>query len=250
MSQWPERYSRQIILDEMGDKGQERLHNGKVLVVGAGGLGTPAMLYLASAGVGVIGVVDDDFVSQHNLNRQVLHWTDDVNQLKVQSVEAKLARINPEVNVQTFIQRLDDGTARDLCQGFDIVLDCTDNLRTRLVINEACLDINIPFVHGGAIRFYGQVMTVLPDKGPCLRCFLPDDAEQCAGSCEREGIMGPVVGTIGVLQALEAIKYLTGVGELLVGRMLCFDGLHGAFDEVPVQRNLGCPVCGGRKSKE
>lgn len=245
-----ERYSRQIILQGIGSEGQEKLRKGRVLVVGAGGLGSPALLYLAAAGVGTIGVIDDDFVSSHNLNRQILYCPNDINRIKVESAREKIVQFNPETNVLTFNKRLDYETARDIFRQFDIILDCTDNMETRMIINEVSRESGIPFVFGGAIKYYGQMMTIMPDRGPCLRCLISGDPSDCGGSCDREGILGPIVGIIGVLQALESIKHLTGLGELMVGRLLIVDGLDGDFDTVMIEPNSNCPVCGNRPKGE
>lgn len=237
-----QRYSRQVVVNGFGAMGQKKLTEGRVLIVGLGGLGNPAAQYLAAAGVGIIGLMDDDVISFSNFNRQILYQPDDVNQLKVKTAQDRLSRFNPEIRIQTFNQRLHEDSASGIFEQFDIILDCLDNLEARLLLNRMCLRTETPLVHGGAIRFYGQLTTIIPFKGPCLRCFSPGRPFAC--DCERVGILGPVVGVIGVLQAMEAVKYLSGVGEGLVGRLLVFDGLQGTFDEVRIERNSKCPACG------
>lgn len=235
------RYSRQVIVDGFGPEGQAALARGRVMIVGMGGLGNPAAQYLAAAGAGTIGIMDNDVVSISNFNRQVLYQPDDLNQVKVTIVQERLARFNPEVEIIAFKQRLNEDSS-DIFGEYDIVLDCLDNLPDRLLLNQICLAAKTPLVHGGAIRFYGQLTTIIPFKGPCLRCFSPGSAFFC--DCERVGVLGPIPGVIGVLQAMEAVKYLSGAGEVLVGRLLVFDGLQGTVDEVRVERNPKCPACG------
>lgn len=237
------RYSRQVIIDGFGEAGQERLHKGRVMIVGMGGLGNPAAQYLAAAGAGTIGIMDHDVVSLSNLNRQVLFRPDDVNHSKAKIAQNRLSNFNPEIEILTFNQRLNEDSVLDILARFDIVLDCLDNLPDRLWLNQICLCAGTPLVHGGAVRYYGQLTTIIPLKGPCLRCFSPDSSVTC--DCSRVGVLGPVPGAIGVLQAMEAVKYLSGVGELLMGRLLVFDGLKGTVDEVRIERNPDCPACGG-----
>jgi molybdopterin/thiamine biosynthesis adenylyltransferase len=236
------RYSRQVIVDGFGPEGQQALTEGRVMIVGMGGLGNPAAQYLAAAGAGTIGIMDNDVVITSNFNRQVLFRPDDINRAKVNTVKERLSLFNPEIEILAFNQRLEQDSAHDVLAQFDIVLDCLDNLQDRLLLNQICLDIETPLVHGGAIRFYGQLTTIIPFKGPCLSCFSPGNSFFC--DCSRVGVLGPVPGIIGVLQALEAIKYLSGAGEVLTGRLLVFDGLHGTFDEVRVARNPECRACG------
>jgi len=239
------RYSRQVIIDEFGPAGQECLNRGRVLVVGLGGLGSPAAQYLAAAGVGTIGLMDHDVVSPSNFNRQILYRPGDINLSKVKLAQEQLSRFNPEIEVLAFDQRLGEESAASVIMRFDVVLDCLDNLQDRLALNQICLDTRISFIHGGAIRFFGQMTTIIPFEGPCLRCFSPGSSFAC--DCARMGVLGPVPGVIGVLQAMEAIKYLSGVGQGMVGRLLVYNGLNGTFDEVPVKRNPKCPACGQEK---
>lgn len=236
------RYSRQVIVDGFGTAGQEGLKRGRVLIVGLGGLGSPAAQYLAAVGAGNIGLMDNDVVSPSNFNRQILYQPGDVNISKVKLVQERLSRYNPEIEILTFEQRLSRQSASEVITQFDIVLDCLDNLQDRLVLNQLCLHARIPLIHGGAIRFYGQLMTIIPFEGPCLGCFSPESTFTC--DCARAGVLGPVPGVIGVLQAMEAVKYLSGVGQGMVGRLLVFNGLDGTFDEVPIKRNPSCPACG------
>ncbi len=236
------RYSRQVVINGFGEAGQKALAKGRVLIVGLGGLGNPAAQYLAAAGVGTIGLMDKDVVSPSNLNRQVLFRPDDTDCSKVKLAQERLSRFNPEIKILTFRQSLEESLTPDILRQFDIVLDCLDNLPDRLRLNQICLNHRRPMVHGGVITFFGQLTTIIPFVGPCLRCLSPGSIFTC--DCARLGVLGPVPGVIGVLQAIEAIKYLSGVGQVMAGRLLVFDGLSGTFDEVPVKRDPKCPACG------
>lgn len=239
------RYSRHILLPEVGGKGQKKINESKVLLVGAGGLGSPAALYLAAAGVGTVGIVDDDEVDLSNLQRQILHFTKDIGRPKVDSGKEKLTAINPEINVEKYHERLNAGNVMNLISGYDIVIDGSDNFGTRFVVNDACVLTGKPFIHGGILRFFGQVLTVVPGEGPCFRCIFkeppPPDA---VPTCAQAGVLGVIAGVIGGLQATEALKYILGKGDLLTGRLLNYDALEMKFREIKVNKNPSCPVCG------
>ena len=236
-----ERYDRQIRMRNWGEQGQLKLKKARVMVAGAGGLGCPISLYLAAAGVGYLAVVDKEKVELSNLNRQVLHWSSDVGRLKSVSVVEKLRQLNPEVDVEAIPEAITRDNAQDLVRGFTVVVDGMDNWETRFILNQACVKQNVPFVHGGVHSLYGQVTTILPGKGPCLRCILPKNPPEE----ERFPILGATAGILGLMEALETIKIITGIGEMLVGRMLCFDGENASFTIIRVERKLDCPVCGG-----
>jgi len=240
-----ERYSRQLILREIGGRGQARLTAARVLIVGAGGLGSPVAFYLAAAGVGTIGIIDYDTVSLSNLQRQILHTTAEIGKPKVISAREKLTALNPDCHVVTYQERLSADNVMDLVAGYDLVVDGTDNFPTRFLLNDACVLANKPFFHGGVLQFYGEVLTVIPGKGPCFRClFLEPPPEGAVPTCQEAGILGAVAGMIGVIQACEVVKYILGAGDLLVGRLLTVDALTMVFQETRVERNRDCPVCG------
>jgi molybdopterin/thiamine biosynthesis adenylyltransferase len=240
-----ERYSRQIVLDEIGPAGQERLLNAKALIIGAGGLGSPVALYLAAAGVGTIGIADGDEVELSNLQRQILHFTPDIGTAKVSSARDKMTALNPEVSVAPHQTSINCENIAEIIETYDFVVDATDNFPARFLINDTCVRLGIPYSHGGVLRFLGQAITVLPHSSPCYRCIFPEPPpDEVAAACCRDGILGVVPGVIGSIQATEAIKYLTGVGDLLTGRLLTFDALRMRFREVPVRMNPRCPACG------
>ncbi len=240
-----ERYSRHIILKEIGVKGQKKLLNAKVLIIGAGGLGAPAALYLAAAGVGTIGIVDADEVDLSNLQRQVIHTTRDVGKLKVESAKETMEDINPDVTVNTYHTFVTSDNVMDLIKDYDFILDGTDNFPAKFLINDACVMAKKPFSHAGIIRFKGQLMTVVPGEGPCYRCvFKNPPPADAVPTCKQAGVIGAMAGVIGCLQALEAIKYITGTGELLVGQLLTFDALTMDFHKIKLPpRGKGCAVC-------
>jgi molybdopterin/thiamine biosynthesis adenylyltransferase/rhodanese-related sulfurtransferase len=247
-----QRYSRQMALPEVGEAGQRRLRDSRVLVAGAGGLGSPAALYLAAAGVGHLSIVDDDRVERSNLQRQVLHGDADTGQLKIHSAARTLLALNPGVAVSGMATRIDASNARHLLAGHDVVIDGSDNFDTRYAINEACVALGLPNVHGSVFRFEGQVAVFWPGRpghpGPCYRCLYPEaPPPELAPSCAEAGVLGVVPGVIGLLQAAEALKLLLGVGEPLVGRLLQFDALRGRFEEFEVQRDPRCCTCGSRR---
>lgn len=241
-----ERYARHLALDGVGERGQERLLGSRVLVVGAGGLGSPVSLYLAAAGVGTIGVVDGDVVDDSNLQRQIIHRTVDVGTPKVESARRAMLALNPDVTVETYRMMVDSDTIGGLIDRYDVVVDATDALEAKYLVNDACVAAGKPYVHGAVTAFRGQVMTVVPGKGPCYRCVFRD--EPPAGSvptARQVGVLGAAVGVIGSLQAVEVVKLITGAGKPLVGRMLTADLLTMAVRTVPLPGpDAGCPVCG------
>ena len=240
-----ERYSRHIILKEVGVKGQKKLLGGSVLIIGAGGLGAPAALYLAAAGVGHIGIVDADVVDLSNLQRQVIHTTNDIGKPKVESAKETMEAINPDVEVTTYQKFLASDNIMDIIKDYDIILDGTDNFPAKFLINDACVMANKPFVHAGIIRFKGQLMTVIPHESTCYRCvFKTMPPKDAVPTCKQAGVIGAMAGVIGCLQALEAVKYLTGAGELLTGKLLTFDALKMEFHTIKLPpRGEGCAVC-------
>ena len=242
------RYSRHILLEEFGIDGQARVSAGHALIVGAGGLGSPVALYLAGAGVGHITLVDDDEVDLTNLQRQIAHTAARVGQAKVQSAATAMGEINPTVQVETHVRRADAQLLEELVPKAQVVIDCSDNFATRQLVNAACVRHGRPLVAGAAIRFDGQlsVYDTRSDASPCYACLFPADAHFEETRCAVLGVFAPVVGTIGVLQAGEALKLLAGVGEPLAGRLLMFDGRTTSFDTLRVARDPGCPVCGHR----
>lgn len=240
-----ERYSRQIILPHIGGKGQEKLLSARVLVIGAGGLGSPASLYLAAAGIGKIGIVDSDEVELNNLQRQILHSTKDVGRPKAESAKDRMSGLNTDVDIVARKIRLSSENILDVVKDYDIIVDGSDNFPTRYLVNDACVLSKKPLSHGGIFRFDGQAMTILPGKGPCYRCLFPEPPPPGAmPSCQEAGILGAVAGVIGVIQANEVLKLVLGIGEPLVGRLLVFNALDSSFRTVKVHKNKDCPICG------
>ena len=241
-----ERYSRHIILKEVGVKGQKKLLNGKVLIIGAGGLGAPAALYLAAAGVGTIGIADADEVDLSNLQRQVIHTTADIGKAKVKSAKETMEAINPDVKVNTYRKFIKADNIREIIREYDFVIDGTDNFPAKFLINDACVLEKKPFSHAGIIRFKGQLMTYVPGEGPCYRCvFQSPPPADAVPTCKQAGVIGAMGGVIGSLQAMEAIKYLLGVGDLLTGRLLTYDALTMEFHTVKLPKHVPtCAVCG------
>ena len=239
------RYARHILLPGVGMAGQQRLAAARVLVVGAGGLGSPALLYLAAAGVGTIGIVDDDVVETSNLQRQVVHRDADVGRLKTESAAESVAAVNPHVRVVRHDVRLDSSNALDVLRDYDVVLDGTDNFPTRYLVNDACTLLGIPHVWGSIYRFDGQVSVWWAGHGPCYRCVFPEPPPPGAvPSCAEGGVLGVLCAAIGSAQVTETVKIVLGVGEPLVGRLLVHDALRMTWDTLPVRRDPGCPVCG------
>ena len=240
------RYSRHILLDELGIEGQQRLLSAHALVLGAGGLGSPAALYLASAGVGQLTLIDDDAVDLTNLQRQIIHTEERIGTPKVESAQRSIAALNAGVQVHTVARRADAALLDQWLRGVDVVLDCGDNYASRQLLNAACVRHRVPLVSGAAIRFDGQLAVYDPRQpdSPCYACvFAPDQVVEDV-ACATMGVLAPLVGLVGSLQAMEAIKLLCGIGEPLVGRLLLIDGLRGDFSTVWLQRQLDCPVCG------
>jgi molybdopterin/thiamine biosynthesis adenylyltransferase len=239
-----ERFSRHILLKDVGVEGQERILQGKVLIVGAGGLGAPAALYLAAAGVGTIGIVDGDVVDRTNLQRQVIHFTPDIGKAKVTSAREKMLQINPAVTVRTYQERLFAHNILDIIRDYNFVIDGTDNFPAKFLINDACVLAKKAFSHGGILRFDGQTMTYAPGSA-CYRCvFLQPPPENAVPTCSQAGVLGAVAGMLGTIQAAEALKYLIGKGQLLTDRLLIFNALAMEFRTAHFKRNPACPICG------
>ena len=240
-----ERYSRHILLPEVGGRGQKTLLSSRVLIIGAGGLGSPAALYLAAAGVGKIGLVDMDVVDLSNLQRQIIHTTDDLDHPKVDSAREKIEALNPDVSVETYNDALNASNARSIVSGYDVILDGTDNFPAKFLINDLAVLAKRPLVHGGILRFVGQVLTILPGTSACYRCLFREPPP--AGSvptCSEAGVLGVIAGVIGTIQATEVLKILLGKGDLLTNRLMTYDALTTTFRPVSVRRNPKCPVCG------
>ena len=241
-----ERYSRHIILKEIGAKGQKKLLNSKVLVIGTGGLGAPAAMFLAAAGVGTIGLVDNDVVDLSNLQRQIIHQTKDVGKPKVISGAETINEMNPDVSVVTYQEWVSASNILDIIKDkdYDFIIDGTDNFPAKFLINDACVLSSKPFSHAGIIRFQGQTLTYLPGKGPCYRCvFLNPPPPDAVPTCKQAGVLGVMGGIIGTIQATEALKYILGIGELLNGYLLTFNALNMEFRKVKLPVNTNCKVC-------
>jgi sulfur-carrier protein adenylyltransferase/sulfurtransferase len=240
------RYSRHLLIPEVGEDGQQKLLDARVLLVGAGGLGSPASLYLAAAGVGTLGIVDADVVDDSNLQRQIVHSTERLGEPKVLSAKRTIEALNPDVSVVPYEERLtSENVDRILERGWDVIVDGADNFPTRYLVNDASVWHDIPVVHGSIYRFEGQVTVFAPGAGPCYRCLYPaPPPPELAPSCAEGGVLGVLPGIVGSLQASEALKLVLGAGDTLVGRLLLFDALGTTFDEVGVRRDPGCPVCG------
>jgi molybdopterin/thiamine biosynthesis adenylyltransferase len=239
------RYGRHLLLSEVGEAGQRKLLSSKVLLLGAGGLGSPAALYLAAAGVGTIGIVDMDVVDASNLQRQILHNSERVGMRKVDSARVALEALNPDVQVVTYDERLGASNVAEIVRGYDVVVDGTDNFPTRYLVNDAALLAGVPVVHGSIFRFEGQVSVFAPGVGPCYRCLVPEPPPaEMAPSCAEAGVLGVLPGIIGSMQAVEAIKLMLGVGESLVGRLLAYDALEQSVRIFKVRRDPHCPACG------
>lgn len=226
------RYKRSIMLEGIGEQGQEKLLKSRVLIVGAGGLGSAVAYYLAAAGVGHLGLVDGDLVDLSNLQRQILYQTGDLRKPKVEVAKARLAALNPELKIEAIYGNLEEENALSLIGRYDVVVDCTDNFTARFSINDTCVRLGKPFIHGAVSSFFGQVMTVVPGAGPCFRCIFPEEPQGYSAS--DSGVLSPLPGTIGTVQATEVIKYILGLGDLLVGRLLVCDALSMTFSEVSV----------------
>ena len=238
------RYSRHLMVPEIGMRGQQRLKSASVLIVGAGGLGSPAALYLAAAGVGRLGLVDDDLVDRSNLQRQVMHGTSQIARAKVDSARERLTDLNPHIQVDAIFDSFNYKTAEQIADGYDLLLDCCDNFETRYLINDLCVLSGRPEVYGAIYRFEGQVSVFDAKRGPCYRCLFPTPPEEgAAPACGEAGVFNITPGVIGTLQAVEALKLLLGIGDPLIGRLLLFDGLAMSFKEVKLHKNPDCHVC-------
>jgi molybdopterin/thiamine biosynthesis adenylyltransferase/rhodanese-related sulfurtransferase len=241
------RYQRHTLLPEMGEEGQQKLLGSKVLVLGAGGLGSPAAMYLAAAGVGTLGIVDMDAVDESNLQRQLLHTVDRVGERKVDSAKKTLTALNPDVSVVGYDVRLAADNVLDIIDGYDIIVDGTDNFPTRYLVNDASLLVEIPVVHGSIHSFEGQVSVFSPYKGPCYRCLVPEPPPpDLAPSCAEAGVVGVLPGIVGSIQALETMKVLLGIGDPLIGRLVSYDALQQSFRTFKLHRDPACPACGPR----
>jgi molybdopterin/thiamine biosynthesis adenylyltransferase/rhodanese-related sulfurtransferase len=238
------RYQRHLLLPEVDVRGQQKLLDSKVLLIGAGGLGSPAALYLAAAGVGTLGIIDMDVVDASNLQRQILHNMDRIGERKVDSAKKTLTGLNPDVSVVTYDVRLGADNVLPIFQGYDVIVDGTDNFPTRYLVNDAALKLDIPVVHGSIFRFEGQASVYLPHQGPCYRCQVPEPPPaELAPSCAEAGVLGVLPGIIGSIQAMEAIKLLLGIGDPLVGRLLAYDALEESFRTFKVNRDPQCAAC-------
>ncbi len=244
-----QRYSRQILLEPVGLKGQQKISEASVLVVGSGGLGSTVLMHLAAAGVGTIGIVDRDVVDVSNLQRQIIHFTEDLDKPKIQSAREKLTRLNPHVRVNTYPEFLHSDNISARIKEYDFIIDGTDNFPSKFLINDTCIAMNKPFCHAGVLRFEGQMMTVVPGQSACLRCIFPEPPppDSVPGS-GQVGILGTVAGLFGTLQATEAIKYIIGQGDLLTNRLLICDVLQMIFREVKTKKRLRCTACGSCSS--
>ena len=239
-----ERYARHIILKDVGVRGQKKLLEAKVLIIGAGGLGAPAAMYLAAAGVGTIGIADADEVDLSNLQRQIIHTTADIGKPKVESAKETMLAINPDITVNTYQEFIDSDNIMEIIRDYDFILDGTDNFPAKFLINDACVMVGKPFTHAGIIRFQGQIMTFVPGQGPCYRCvFRNPPPKDAVPTCKQAGVIGAMAGVIGCLQAMEAIKFITGAGELLTGKLLMYDALRNEFHTVNIRKDPECPVC-------
>ncbi len=239
-----ERYSRHFLLPEIGVEGQQKLLDAKVLLLGAGGLGSPTALYLAAAGVGTLGIVDNDVVDLSNLQRQVIHTTDRIGVPKVDSAEESMKAINPDVNVVKYAERLDASNVMRIIEGYDVIVDGLDNFPTRYLLNDASVRLQIPVVSASILGFDGQLSVFKPYDGPCYRCLYPvPPPAELAPSCGANGVLGVLPGTMGLLQATEVVKLIVGAGEPLVGRLLLYEALGATFTELKVRRDPECPVC-------
>lgn len=239
------RYSRHILLPEVGGKGQQKISRSRILIVGAGGLGSPAALYLAAAGVGTLGLIDHDVVDLSNLQRQVIHHTPDIGRLKVLSAKEKIQALNPDVAVVIHEKSLMAANALEVIRGYDVVIDGVDNFPAKFLINDACYFAGRPLVHGGILRFEGRVTTIVPGQSACYRCvFRQPPPSGLVASCQEAGVLGVLAGIIGTLQASEALKLILGIGRPLTDRLLDFDARNSTFREITVRRNPRCALCG------
>jgi molybdopterin/thiamine biosynthesis adenylyltransferase len=245
-----ERYSRQIMVPDLGGIAQMHLRDARVLVIGAGGLGSPAAFYLAAAGVGTLGIVDPDRVELSNLQRQILHATSDIGRQKVESAKITLTELNPDVEIKTYPVRFDEGNAQEIAAEYNFIVDGSDNFETKFLVNDTAIKLGIAFSHAGIVRLQGQTMTVIPGKSACYRCLFkaPPPPEEIL-NCQASGILGAVAGTLGTIQATEAVKFLAGFEEgLLTDRLLIYDAKHMKFRDIEVTRDPACASCGRAKA--
>jgi molybdopterin-synthase adenylyltransferase len=238
-----QRYARNLVLPDFGEIGQEKLLNAKVLVIGAGGLGSPAIFYLASAGIGTIGIIDGDVVEISNLQRQILHFTDDINNIKVESAKEKIKKLNPDINIKTYNEIFNKTNADKILKDYDFVLDCTDNIESKFFINDACVANNKPFSHAGISEFEGQLITIIPGETACYRCIFHSEPK---GFIKKLGVPGFVPGVVGTIQATEAVKFILGIGTLLTNTILKYNSLTMDFRKIQVKRNVECCSCGSK----
>lgn len=239
------RYSRHIILPEVGGKGQQKLLEAKVMLIGAGGLGSPSGYYLAAAGVGRLGFIDMDVVDMSNLQRQILHDTAKIGKPKTESAKETINKLNPDVEVMTYQERITSNNIMDILKDYDIVVDGCDNFPTRYLVNDACIMLKKPNVHGSVFKFEGQATVFKPDDGPCYRCLYPEPPPPgMVPSCQEAGVLGVLPGIIGTIQAIETLKLILGIGNTLVSRLLIFDGLRMSFRELHLKKDAKCPLCG------
>jgi sulfur-carrier protein adenylyltransferase/sulfurtransferase len=245
------RYSRHLLIPEIGQAGQLKLLDSSVLLIGVGGLGSPVALYLAAAGVGTLGIIDADVVDDSNLQRQVIHTTERIGEYKAESAKATIQALNPDVTVKTYIERLNESNVRQLITEYDVIIDGTDNFPTRYLLNDAALIAHKSVIHGSVFRFEGQVTVFKPYDGPCYRCLYPEPPPpSLAPGCAEAGVLGVLPGAIGILQATEAMKLLLGIGDSLIGRLLTYDALAGEFNELRLFRDPNCPACGANAHPE
>ena len=240
-----ERYDRQIMIGEIGQEGQEKLKRSRVVIAGAGGLGSPIAIYLTAAGIGMIRMIDHDRVTLSNLNRQILHWEEDIGRKKVDSARTKLRSLNSAVEIEAIAKTVTEGNVSQLVDGFDVIVDAMDNLPTRYILNRCAIQKNIPFFHGAVNGFEGRVMTIIPGETACLRCMYRGPVPQ-----EKFPVIGVAPAVIGIIQATEVIKHLVGIGKLLTNRLLIYDGLKVTFSEFTVDKNPNCDHCGSLAGKE
>ncbi|MFC1991411.1 ThiF family adenylyltransferase [Chloroflexota bacterium] len=232
------RYDRQIMIRGFGEDGQEKLKRAKVIIAGSGGLGSPIAIYLATAGVGTIRIVDHDSVELSNLNRQILHWEKDINRNKVDSAAEKLSKLNQSVKIEAMMETINQANVSQLVAGFDVIVDAMDNLPTRFLLNKAAIENHIVFIHGAVNGFEGRVMTIIPGETACLRCVYRGSIPH-----EKSSVIGVTTAVIGCIQATEAIKYIVGIGQLIINRLLLYDGLNMKFTELVIKKGIGCEDC-------
>jgi len=240
-----ERYSRHIILPEVGGSGQQKMLEARVLLLGAGGLGSPAAYYLAAAGIGNLGIVDFDRVDLSNLQRQIIHSTERIGMLKTESAKKTIEALNPDVNISLYNERLDSSNIMNLIEGYDYIVDGSDNFPTRYLVNDACVMKNKTLIHGSIYRFEGQVTVFKPGDGPCYRCLYPEPPPPgMVPNCQEGGVLGVLAGVIGNLQVVEVLKLILGIGKPLVGKLLIYDALNTEFRNLRLRRDANCPICG------